>query len=77
MNTDGLLKVLHSVIDLIGGGAQHLHADLDAAFGRTPAADEPPALTDAEKSTLEALQARQAAIDAAAVPAPVPAADPT
>lgn len=81
MNTDGLLKVLHSVIDLIGGGAQHLHADLDAAFGRTPAADGPPALTDAEKSTLETLQARQDAINAAAapvtVPAPAPASDPT
>lgn len=73
MNTDGLLKVLHSIIDLLGGGAGHLHADLDAAAGRVPAADQPPALTDAEKTTLEALQARQAAIDAAAVPATVPA----
>lgn len=71
MNTDGLLKVLHSVIDLIGGGAQHLHADLDAAAGRVPASDGPPALTDAEKATLEALQARQAAIDAVSVAAPV------
>lgn len=68
VNTDGLLKVLHSMLDLLGGGAQHLHADLDAAAGRVPAADEPPALTDAEKATLDALQARQAAIDAAAQP---------
>jgi hypothetical protein len=73
VNVDGLLNVLHSVIDLIGGGAQHLHADLDAAFGRVPAADQPPALTDAEKSTLEALKARQAAIDAAVAPVAEPA----
>jgi hypothetical protein len=75
VNTDGLLKVLHSVIDLLGGGAQHLHADLDAAAGRVPPAEQPPALTDAEQATLEALQARQAAIAAAAVPAQAPAGD--
>lgn len=70
MNTDRLLSVLHSVIDLLGGGAQHLHADLDAAAGKVPASEQPPALTDAEKATLDALQARQAAIDAANAPAP-------
>lgn len=55
-----LAGVLHSVIDLLGGGAQHLHAELDKALGRSEPEPAAPAPTDDEIAAAKALLARAA-----------------
>jgi len=66
MDVVALAKVIHNIIDGLGAGFGHLHADLDDALGTAPPAAPEPGPSDEDIAAAKAVLARAAAAEPAA-----------